>query len=315
MPNIEAVPAEGAVRGVNSYLRWLQLADEASRNYTQEGRSYSNEKKLSVRNALESLYSAGSNEEKLLEFREHWGEEAPLLQKLYQQLTDRIEEERARKTAKIGPIEAIKTAVLASRRMSHLRPDQRSELFQRAGYNAGEALEMSKKVALSAFLNSAEYAIFLAGTSAAVVFAAANPLFPEIDDNTKYIVISSYLAKYSASWLNCRQSVRLLNDQNIGNSPNIISTGTYYLMEKFLPGRERVRNFGATAAPLLFNQDIFWAFTAALPTVGLSILTARNISATGFNLLSAASKEAWLRLKGSKNRKEEVLVSEQIKIS
>ena len=307
--------SQTSMLNVLSYCHLLRLIDDSAKNYSLWKVSKSDSRtdaadqeeiKIRAKTALEDLCDAHNNHS-FEAFKKDWGDEAETYQGLYNRISEKNSAEESaisERVSKFRIVDKLKTAFSVSKMIPHLSEEQRSRLFQMAGYDEKEALDICKKLAISMGFTVVEYGAFFVGTYSAAGLAAASPFFEEVNDTTRNIIALSYAAKYSGAILNTLQSVRLLKEKSINNSPNIVTTGTYYLLDKFLHNRERIRDLGTVAATLAepVLQDIFWTSTFVFPAVGSSIVTARNVSGAGLNLAESGIKEVWLRVQKAKTK-------------
>lgn len=309
----EQVPApdQRSIADTIFYNRLLHKIDEASLKYTTWKTSKSNtgQDTLSVeetqnytKTALEDLYHAGKDRVKLAAFTKEWGEESEEFQGVLSRITSGMKNEKKEieeKVSRFGTKDKIRTAVSISKELLHFTPDQRSRIFQMAGYSKEEAIKICKILVVSAGLTIAEYAAF-AATYPAGLYGTVNPFFDGFDNTAKAAVALSYLAKYSVAVLNGWQNVKLLEEKSIQNSPNVMSTGTFYLLNKFLPQKKTLKNmatiFTPMAEPVIQDAALFLGM-GAFPTGNLaSGIIAKNFTGSGIGLFESTTKGVWLKV-------------------
>lgn len=298
-----------AVADALFYCKFLDLMDNAARQYGlwKISKSHSGtrcndqeESKSKAKTALEDLYEAGEDKDKIMSFKKAWGDETEEFQSILIRISPKIREENEKihgQAYKFGVKAKLNAAVTTTRKMIHLSNNERLALLQQIGYTKEEAVDICKKIAISSGLSAAEAAVFFGGTFAAAGYAATHPFYSEMNNTAAYLVPASYALKYMTATINSYMNMPLLREKSIKTSPNVFSTSMYYLLNKFFKDDSKVRSLFSTAVTLIEPavQDIFWTPTFAVPGIGASVNTARCAASTGINLLESGAKELFLR--------------------
>lgn len=307
---------------VLSYLHSLKKIDHISKEYafrrvkrSSEITDYNNFQSIyhRTKRGLEDLYFIDQSAENftLDTFKANWGEEGDALISLFNQVSPKIETYRRKKEdrySRISAIDKVRIALDVGRRLHTLTEEQQIRLLHFSGYEREEVIDIVKHVGLSAALH-----ITLGGIAYPLIAAASTkgltgPFLDALaDPKTQLAIVSSYIAHYASLIGYGRENFRLLRNQEIRTSPNVLATGTFYLLNKLFPNRIKMQELGtltATVAPVLLEEIGFipLVFTPAGP----SVLVARNIAATAFNTAVAIGSEMWLKTKTAYVRRRSV---------
>lgn len=317
---IVLTPNQQLTTNVFLYFRTLDLIDTAARNYSlwktskkEQGVLDPDELHAQASTALYDLSLINGDKDKLNAFQKDWGEETEVFQNIFTRLKEKVKNERPQfeeKVRHLGKIGKSKTSIQTIRRLLKLPDDQKQGLIEITGYSKEEAINICKKMATSGVLTGVEYSAFFFGGSFAAGIGAVYPFLNEMDETTKTIIIASYVAKYLPAILNTFESIRLLDEKSINNSPNAFTTGAYYLLDKLSLRRKKERDLILLGATLIepFLVDVGFGGLLAAPDIGPSAITARNLYSSALNLLESGAKEAYLRYK-RKNSEDYIILA------
>lgn len=302
-------PEQEKAAEVAFYIKRINIFGEGSKSYVdwrkhqprpgiKESRKFLRKR---ANTAFEELYEIDEKTKNVENFRSKWGDDAEMFENIFKGLKSKIassKEQTVGNVASFSLKDRILISVKAGSAWRKLSPDQRDQLLVIAGYSRKELLNISKKIGISLGLTVGLGYGYEAVGVAAGLKGAVNPFLGGFSENNAKIAIAlSYLAYYSALGINAQQNLRLLRNESINTSPDVVATGTFFLLNKLLPRNERMQNWGTRLGSL--SLDLFkeagWAATMFIPEVGPSILVSANIAGTGLNALQATIAEGMLR--------------------
>jgi len=291
------------------YIKRINIFKEGSKSYViwkkQNPRLGVKESRKSLKKrantAFEELYGIDENIDGIQGFRERWREDAEIFENIFKRLKPKVissEEQIVGNATSLSLKDRILISLKAGSAWRKLSSDQKDHLLTIAGYSRKELSDISKKIGISAGLTVGLGYSYEALGVAAGLKGAVNPFLGDFSEsNAKIAIALSYLAYYSALGVNAQQNLRLLRNESINISPDIVATGTFFLLNKLLPRNERLQNWGTRLGSLSldFIKEAGWAATMFIPEVGPSILVSANIAGAGLNTLQAIIAEGLLR--------------------
>lgn len=302
-------PEQKKAAEVVFYIKRINIFGEGSKSYAtwkkhQPGIAVKESRKSlrkRANTAFEELYEMDEEAESMQNFRCKWGEDAEIFENIFNGLKSKIassKEQIVDNAASLSLKDRILISVKAGSTWRKLSDDQRSHLLTIAGYSRKELSDISKKIGISAGLTVGLGYGYEAVGAAAGLKGAVNPFLGDFSEgNAKIAIALSYLAYYSILGINAQQNLRLLRNESINTSPDVVATGTFFLLNKLLPRNERLQNWGTRLGSLSldFFKEAGWAATMFIPEIGPSILVSANIAGVGLNGLQAIISEGMLR--------------------
>lgn len=302
-------PEQKKAAEVAFYIKRINIFREGSQSYAtwkkHQPKSGVQESRRSLRKradtAFEELHEIDEETEGIQNFRSKWGDDAERFENIFNGLKSKIassKEQIVGNAVSLSLKDRILISLKAGSAWRKLSSDQKDHLLTIAGYSRQELSDISKKIGISAGLTVGLGYGYEAVGVAAGLKGAVNPFLGDFSEgNAKIAIALSYLAYYSALGINAQQNLRLLRNESVNTSPDIIATGTFFLLNKLLPRNERLQNWGTRIGSL--SLDLFkeagWAATMFIPEVGPSILVSANIAGAGLNTLQAIIAEGVLR--------------------
>lgn len=309
-------PEQRKAADVAFYIKRINIFGEGSKNYATLKKNQPGikvkESRKSLRKvantAFEELYEMSEEVGGMQNFRNKWGEDAEVFENVFNGLKSKIassKEQITNSASSLGLKDRIMISVKAGSVWNKMSVDQRDRLFATAGYSRKELSHISKKIGISAGLTvGLGYGYEVVG-AAAGVRGAVNPFLGDFSNtNAKIAIALSYLAYYLALGVTAQQNLRLLRNESINTSPEVVATGTFFLLNKLLPRNEKLQNWGTRLGSLSldFFKEAGWAATMFIPEVGPSILVSANIAGAGLNSLQAVVSEGLLRYYNPKKK-------------
>ena len=315
---LEPTLGQKRAAGVDFFIKRVNIFNKGSESYTYWKKKLSgqtvNESKKSLKEkasmAFEELYEADGKTESLQEFRSKWGSDAENLENIFNGFKDKIVSSREQiigGAASIGRKDGILISVKAAKAWPKLSSDQRDHLLTIVGYSRKELVDISKKIGISAGLNTGLYWGYESVGVIAGGIGATHPFLGDFSDNGLRVttaIVLSYLTYWSMLAINAQQNLRLLRNESINISPSAIATGAFFLLKKIQPNNEKIQNWGTRAGSLSIDVilEILWATTLVVPGLGPSFLVSANLAGAGLNGLQAAVDEGILRYKNQKKK-------------
>lgn len=291
-----------AMRDTLSYTQRLNLLKKAAERYADEkqrNRSFEPTKDLAdrARLALDALDLVHDDLGRR-KFEQDWGEETLVFDRYLHQVNERTREATSslpspeKPTRKDAVAAAYKVGrVLVSRDTSK---QQKARLLLLSGYSKDEVSKKIKNIAVSTTLTAVNVGLFSTTLAASTGFGLFHPFLDDISQpSTQLAAFLSYTTHYLFLTLNSYQNVRLLKS-DVNNSTNAFATGTYYLLEKFLPRQKKIRDAICTAIPMIPFVIEEIGFVSGL-YLDPSVTVARNLGLGILNAVESGANEIWLR--------------------
>jgi hypothetical protein len=299
---------------INLYFKLLDVLDSGAQNYglwlkkKYPERCVEENKQLG-RIALEELYFAQGDKDKIQIFKKDWGDHSSFFEGQLKSLDPKIESLKEELNApKYNILEKFRQILNASKKINSLSGEQWEKLFQIAGYSKEEAVMLCKKIALSTSLTAGEISLYTIGGYYGLGWGLTQPFLGDITQaNTQAILGLTFLAKFGSMYVNSREQIKLLKDKDIQTSPSVLVTGTYFLSRKVFSNKENLQDLTTLATaniPPLGNDILFFATSLLAP----SVTAATNIVHTGLNLTLAAGCRVWLETKGKKSERMQAAI-------
>ena len=282
------------------YARRLNLLREAAGRYANEKQrkgSLEPKKDLADRAglALDVLDSVRDSSGKRT-FEADWGEETLVFDRYLHQVDEKMQKEPLLSPEKPTRADSIVAAYKVGRLLTskNTSKQQKSRLLSFSGYSRDEASKKIKNIAVSTTLTAVNVGLFSTTLAASTGFGLFHPFLGDISHpSTQLAAFLSYTTHYVFLTLNSYQNVRLLKSK-VNNSANAFTTGTYYLLEKFLPKQKRIRDAICTAIPMIPFVIEELGFLSGL-YLDPSVTVARNLGLGMLNAVEAGANEFWLR--------------------
>ena len=262
-----------------------------------------------IRAGLEDLYviKQQGDREALTQFHMQWGNEAYLLDSLLTSHVEPLAERRESILSEVvsnSRVSQLRAIYGLARRIPSLTEDQQVHLFELLGYDRDRAIDITKKIGVSVLMGSAITAIGypLSGTTALLGGHESflQSLSPE---DIHAAVLASYLAHYGARFLASQQHKRLLTNENIETSPNILATCLFFLTRRMYSDNKVLQDIAIRFGTMISILPQEFALIPSLATkFGPSAVVARNISETALNCLIIVADEIWLRTRGQRRQ-------------
>lgn len=300
LDGLEVKPTQGQINaaGVEFYFALHDLFGETARDFVARRRGRL-QRKAAI--ALEDIYFAGDDQEKLGKCAEVLGEEFPVYQGLLeskQGLITSLSTTYNKLAPTIGRREAFGIGTRAAIRSKWLTNEQRAHAAE-LGYEEKKKTEAIINTGLALGSNAAFFYWAFGGFAAAAVASSQTEFFR---DNQFLLTRAAWGFHYAVAVLNSQQIVRLLNNPAIGTSPDWISTSSYYLARKIAPNHKSVQEWAARVGHVLpmVGQDLLFVTSTHLVgalggDVGDVTWFSRNAAGSATNILQAGLAEAALR--------------------
>lgn len=307
-PAIEPIISEPqkATARVANYLEFLKIIDIGAEYYLAKKKldpqfndpSFG---KKDIKLILEDLYFASSESNKIDRLKEDWGDEFYRFDDALSSIRPKLQKtgETIFKSAnKLNTIDRLKITIKAALAMTNnLSGEQQARIISLMGYTQEELTDTAKKIGVSAGLTASTGIAAWVFVSSAALFGGSHP-FVEQYPQKDLIVASSYIGHYLSAVVKSYQNMRMLKDQDIETSPDILATSIFLLSKKLLPDKIRLRDLTTLAAgvfPAVFTE----IYSASLlnPDFGPSTVISKNIAGTIFNSAMAGAVKWWINKK------------------
>lgn len=308
---VSASPEQLATANLLFYTHLVTAIDHQARNYARfrinNLGGNEEEYRTQAQTALEDLYFAGEDPEKLTNFENDWGESAEFFRNQLNRIAPQLEKKKhdfSAKAPSLGFTDRLKLGYTLGKKLtSDLASEQKSHILEMAGYSKEERHEILKKLAISAGLNTISTVVYTGTAAALTIEGSQNLDSNQINNaNLQLATILSYAAHYCALAVNSVQNLRMLNHQRIHNSTNVAATAFYYLLEKLMPNKD-LRNSTATLAFVIpfVVFEAAWLAAADAGRIDLGAQIGRNAALAALYSADSGIIESYIN--GKENKK------------
>jgi len=182
--------------------------------------------------------------------------------------------------------------------------NEEQDHFWEVGGDLEESVRFSKSRAKSWKLNFATGIPAVLLSNSAAVAGGLTAVLDNLPENQRgTALILSYAAVWFSLLTTAVQYTRLMRDEKINTSPNILLTSSYFLSKQFFKANELAQNIFTAAeipAQAVITDLLFGTLLATQE--GNSIVFARNMINVGIYLLSSLGAEAWMQIEKRKKK-------------
>lgn len=242
-------------------------------------------------------------------FREQWGEEAYIINGLLSQAEIAIEknEFKLEKKGNFNKKDHFLTFISAVQAIQKSPEDERTRIFEIMGYESKQALDIAKKIGISAGASVVASVPAMGLVAGVSIYEQAHPNLINASDIVRIpVVFSSYVAHYGSLLALTIKNFEMLEKD--GLCPNVQTTIGYYAAKKIFPEQRLIHmlSVGFTTIGSVAWEEIPLSATWLNPS-GPSVVTGRNVEGAGFNLAMYFLIKRWVEHKKQKIEENKII--------